>query len=342
MSLPNWSRAWGEPPVIATLRSSPEDFAVEELLGFEPDGTGEHAWLWIEKRNLNTVDAARRIARFAGVREGDVSYAGLKDRQAVTRQWLSIHLPGRGVDWSAWEDADLQLLRCERHSRKLRRGTHRGNRFRLVLRDVVGHSDALRERAALIASEGVPNYYGPQRFGRQGANIEAARQWLAEGRPRRARHLQSLWLSSLRSLVFNDVLDQRVRDGSWREALPGELYILAGSNSVFLDDGDAALSTRLATGDIHASGPLVGRPGKLQPANAAAALEAEALQPHAELIDALATAGLSAERRALRLMSADLAVMEREAGVWQLDFSLPRGCFATSLVRELAALSGDG
>ena len=171
-----WPRAFGEPPIQGVLRQSPADFLVEEQLGFEPDGAGEHCWLWIEKENLNTADAAQRLARFAGLRERDISYSGLKDKRAIARQWFCLHLLNRDVDWQQWDDPALRILRAERHSKKLRRGTHRSNYFQITLRDVVGDTAALRERVELIRARGVPNYFGEQRFGREGRTLELARR----------------------------------------------------------------------------------------------------------------------------------------------------------------------
>lgn len=205
MTLPVWPHACGEAPVRARLRATRAAFQVEELLGFEPDGEGEHCCLWVEKEGVNTAEVARRLARFAGIREADVSWSGMKDRHAITRQWFSLHLLKREVDWRDWADPSVRLLQVSRHSRKLRRGTHRGNRFVIRLDDIEGDLSAFEARLDQIGQQGVPNYFGPQRFGRDGNNIEAARQWLAAGRPRKPRHLQALWLSSLRSLLFNEV-----------------------------------------------------------------------------------------------------------------------------------------
>lgn len=336
MALPDWPRAWGEPPVTAILRASPGDFFVEEQLGFEPGGSGEHCWLWIEKQNLNTVDAAQRLAKFAGVGEREIYYAGLKDKIAVTRQWFSLHLLNREVDWSQWSDPNLRLLTVTRHDRKLRRGTHRGNRFVLVLRDVRGDVDAFESRLEKIASEGVPNYFGEQRFGREGRNIDNARRWIAAGMPRRQRDQISMWLSSLRSLLFNQVLAARVAAGNWSDAQSGEVFMLDGNNSVFCQPTDNTLRARLREGDIHLTGPLPGRASRVVASDDVAGLEAVALAPHADDIAALDKAGLAAERRSLRLRVPDLRGERLEADVWQLSFTLPRGCFATSVVRELA------
>ena len=192
-------RAWGEPPVTALLKQSPEDFEVEEILGFEPDGSGEHQFLWIEKAGLNTVDAAQRLAAFAGLRDADISWAGLKDRQALTRQWFSLHLPGREVDWSSWSDPTLRILRCERHSRKLRRGSHRGNRFAIVLHELQGDVAELQQQLQRIGIDGVPNYFGAQRFGRDGRNLVLAQRWAAQGAPRIKPAQRGLYLSVLRA-----------------------------------------------------------------------------------------------------------------------------------------------
>jgi len=340
MTLPDWPRAWGEPPVSALLRASPADFRVEEDLGFEPEaGAGEHVWLWVEKENLNTVDAAARLARFAGLRERDISYAGLKDKRAITRQWFSLHLLNRDIDWSAWSDPALRIERVLRHHRKLRRGAHRGNRFELVLRDVQGDLGAFAERLVTIGRDGAPNYFGEQRFGRDGRNLDGARRWIARSCPRLPRHQLSLYLSSLRSYLFNRVLAERVADGSWRTALEGEVFMLAGSGSVFQDTVDDALRARLERADLSLTGPLPGRAAGLAPQAAVAALESSCLEAEAELIEALARAGVDAARRALRVVPGDWTCERSGERDWRLGFSLPKGCFATALVRELARLN---
>ena len=336
MALPDWPRAWGAPPVTATLRAAPADFYVEEQLGFIPTGSGEHCWLWIEKENLNTVDAAQRLAKFAGVGEREIYYAGLKDKQAITRQWFSLHLLNRPVDWSQWNDPNLRLLTITRHDRKLRRGTHRGNTFVLVLRDVQGDFVAFESRLKQIVSFGVPNYFGEQRFGREGRNIDNARRWIGAGMPRKQRDQISILLSSLRSLLFNEVLAARVVANNWNVAQAGEIFMLNGNNSVFAQATDDVIRERLRSGDIHLTGPLPGRTSRIAPSDDIAVLEAAILQPHADDVKALEKVGMEAERRALRLLVPDLNWERIETNAWRLRFTLPRGCFATSLVRELA------
>jgi tRNA pseudouridine13 synthase len=334
----DWPRAYDEPPIHGVMRQFPADFVVEENLGFEPDGKGEHCWLWVEKENLNTADAAQRLARFAKLRERDISYSGLKDKRAIARQWFCLHLLNREVDWQQWNDPALRILRVERHSKKLRRGTHRSNRFEIILRDVSGDTEALQARIALIQKQGVPNYFGEQRFGRDGRTFELAKR-AATQQSRLSRQQASLYFSALRSYLFNEVLARRIVENNWNIPLAGELFMLNRSNSIFRQENDAALFTRLSTGDIHLSGPLPGRASGAEPADVVMNIESTVLVEHAGLIDYLVRANVDSARRSLRLMPENLSTQKIAEDVWQFSFTLDRGCFATSLMRELAAYS---
>ena len=337
MALPDWPGAYGEPPVTAILRAEPNDFFVEEQLGFEPSGQGEHLWLWIEKVDVNTADVAQRLARFVGLRERDINYSGLKDKRARTQQWFSIHLLKREIDWSTWNDSAVRVLRAVRHDRKLRRGTHRGNRFDIVLRDVRGDEQALLQRAELIAKRGVPNYFGEQRFGRDGRNIDLARQ-MTTGR-RMPRQQSSLYLSAARSFLFNEVLAARIRRNNWKTPMAGEVFMLDRSNSVFMQSDIEELLPRLDAGALHLSGPLGGVNGDIAPNAELAQLEAESLAPHADLTALLCDAGIESARRALRVIPTQWQHERIDQGIWRFGFELPKGCFATSVVRELAHYS---
>src|SRR5690348_15986051 len=212
--------AYGTPPLGARLRSSPEDFVVEEILGYDADGAGEHALLWVEKRGANTDWVARELAKFAGVSQVAVGYAGMKDRHAVTRQTFSVQLAGKpDPDWSVFPHAEVKVLAATRHSRKLKRGALRGNRFVLVLRDAQGDREAAERVLAQIAARGVPNYYGEQRFGREGGNVEQARAMFAGRRVERDK--RSFLLSAARSHIFNNVLAARVERDAWDKPLDG-------------------------------------------------------------------------------------------------------------------------
>ena len=335
MRLPEWPRAWGEPPVVGIMRQSAADFVVEEQLGFEPDGSGEHCWLWVEKEDLNTADAAQRLARFSGLRERDISYSGLKDKRAIARQWFSLHVLNRDIDWRQWRDPALRVLRAVRHSRKLRRGTHRANNFEITVRAIAGDTAALATRIDTCRARGVPNYFGEQRFGRDGRTLELACRAAAECR-RLPRQQAGLYFSALRSYLFNTVLARRVAEHTWNSALAGEVFMLDGSSSVFRQTFDAALAARLDAGDIHLTGPLPGCPGA-NPDDEVLQLEESVLREHGILIDYLAAAKVEGARRALGLRPQNLRAEAIGDDDWRFAFSLPRGCFATALMRELVS-----
>jgi tRNA pseudouridine13 synthase len=329
-------RAYGTPPLTATLRSTTEDFRVEEILGYDADGEGEHALLWVEKRDANTDWVARELARFAGVSPINVGYAGLKDRHAVTRQAFTVQLPGKAdPDWNAFPHAEVKVLACTRHKRKLKRGALRGNRFVLVLREVRG--DRAQAEAVLggIATRGVPNYFGEQRFGREGGNVAQARAMFAGRRVDRDK--RSILLSAARSQIFNSVLAARVERDAWDKPLEGEIWSLAGSRSWFGPEPfDGILATRLAQGDIHPSGPLWGQ-GEPPATEAAGELERTVAAQYIDLAEGLAAARMEQERRPLRLLPKDLRWRWLDDETLELSFELPAGAYATVVARELIA-----
>lgn len=329
--------AHGGPPLRGRLRVSAEDFEVDEVLGFEPDGAGEHCYLRIEKRNANTEWVARQLALFAGVAPLCVGYSGLKDRHALTRQTFSVQLPGRAdPDWSALAVDGVRVLAVARHSRKLKRGAHAGNRFRIRLREVQGSREDAAHRIVAITQQGVPNYFGEQRFGRNGENLRAAHALFGGARLQRSQ--RAFALSAARSQLFNRVLDRRVAEGSWNQALEGEVWMLAGTHSIFgpqpLDD---ALRGRLAAYDIDPTGPLWGQ-GELRSSGPVAAIEREIAASEAALAAGLAAADLRQERRSLRLRASHWAHSWLAGDALELAFELPSGTFATTLVRELCAV----
>ncbi|HEY4582165.1 MAG TPA: tRNA pseudouridine(13) synthase TruD [Lysobacter sp.] len=325
-------QALGPSVLSATLRTCPEDFIVEEIPGFEPSGAGEHLLLDIEKRGLNTAFAVRRIAEWAGVKEMAVGYAGLKDRHAVTRQRISVHLPGREApDVATLQDDSLRVLSATRHSRKLPRGALAGNRFVLTLREVAGDRAAIDARLATIATRGVPNYFGEQRFGRAGDNVQQAIAMFAGRRVRREE--RGLLLSAARSELFNRVLAERVRRDCWDAPLDGEVWMLDGRRSVFGPEPlTGALRERLAAFDIHPTGPLWGR-GEPRTAGECRQLEDDVLGDDVRALRlGLEAAGLEQERRALRLRPAAFGGQWLEPDVLQLRFELPPGAYATTVL----------
>jgi len=324
--------AWGGPAGTGQLRVEPEDFQVEEMLGFEPGGGGEHQWLWIEKRNANSEDVAAAIARHCGVSRRAVGYSGRKDRNAVTRQWFSVHLPGRaGPEWPVAGTGEWQVLDAVRHSRKLRTGTHRANRFRLRVHGFEGDAAVAEARAAAVRDHGFPNYFGPQRFGRNGENLGRARLALSE--PGR-RRVPGIHLSAARSALFNRVLDARVGDGSWNRALVDDAMMLAGTHSVFRCTGEEDdLEARLAAHDIDPTGPMWGR-GEAAAGPEAVRRERRWLAEERPLCEALERLGVTHSRRALRVRPGALEWCLSQA-MLELRFTLPAGAFATSLLREI-------
>jgi tRNA pseudouridine13 synthase len=321
--------------LAGTIRSIAEDFEVQEELGFSPDGAGQHLLLKIRKRDANTEWVARAIARHARVRPSDVGFAGLKDRHAVAVQWFSV--PGGReagtASWLEFRHPEFTVLEAHAHGRKLRRGALAGNRFRIRVRALRGDRAALDARLAQIRAQGVPNYFGPQRFGRDAANLQALAHWALDGRALRGRAERSFTLSAGRSVVFNAVLAQRVQDASWDRLLDGEIVNLDGSGSVFrIETPPPDIGERCAALDVHPTGPLWGR-GDLRPSLAAAALENKVSAAFAAVTTALEAAGLQQERRALRLKVEALAADLDED--LELTFRLGSGAFATAVLREL-------
>lgn len=337
------ARAHGASVLRAQIRSTPEDFRVDELDAFEASGSGEHLLLTIEKRGMNTAFAARCIARWAGVAESAIGQAGMKDRHAVTVQRFSVWLPKKvAPDIDALHSDELRVLSQAWHSRKLPRGALAGNRFRLVLRGVEGERGAIDARLQQIALKGVPNYFGEQRFGRGGGNVAKAVAMFAGGRPRREE--RSMLLSAARSELFNRVLDARVADATWNAALQGEVWMLDGSRSVFGPEPmGAELQARLEDFDIHPSGPLWGE-GDLRSSGDAASCELRALEGDTamRLRAGVERAGLKQERRALRLRPDTLAWEWLQDDVLVVEFALPPGCYATTVLRELGEITDAG
>lgn len=334
--------AAGAPSNAALIRCSPEDFQVIEELPFTPSGEGEHVWLLLSKRNTNTIWLARQLAQIAGVRLVDVGYAGLKDRHALTTQWFSVNLQGRKEpDWTtALEARAVQVLKMTRHQRKLQRGALKGNYFLLILRQLQGEQSTLNARLKQIRVEGVPNYFGMQRFGREGQNLDRVQKWFAGGAPPKDRHLRGLLLSTARAFLFNKVLAERVRDKSWNWPLPGEVLMLNGSRSFFLAKAlDEALQARVRCFDCHPSGPLWGQ-GELPTRESTQALEQQVLADFIVWREGLEREGLTQARRSLRLVVSGLewSFSFSTPDSLQLRFRLPAGAYATTVLREMIDL----
>lgn len=336
--------AWanGKPTVTARFRASPDDFMVEEQLGWEPGGGGEHLFLLVRKRGLTTAEAAQRIAACAGIPARRVSHAGLKDRQGVCTQWLSVQLPGRGdPDFSSVEGEDFTILRQIRNARRLRIGSHAGNRFTIVLRDLTDPDRQWQSRLDQVGQGGVPNYFGEQRFSRDNPFRVVA--WFSDEWRPRGHQQRGLLLSTARALLFNRLLSRRVLDGNWNGHVSGDVMLLDGTNSHFAADREqeAELGRRLRSGDIHPSGPMWGRGEPLTTGEARQ--REQQLQVDGPLLCAgLEERGLVMQRRSLRLPVRQLECRYESADRVVVTFALPAGAYATSVLRELCFYSEAG
>jgi len=312
-SLPQWPSAYPASGATATLKHLNEDFIVTELPLQLPSGAGEHIWLEIEKNGANTAFVAQQLAEAAGVKEWDVGYAGLKDRYAITRQWFSIYFPkGETPDLTQLQHPEFKVLSQSRHVKKLRPGDLQGNRFRIVLRELTGSREAIEVNLKAVAAQGVPNYFGAQRFGFDGGNVEQGRAMLAREIRVRNPKKKGIYLSAVRSFVFNEVLALRMQQGLWGKTLPGDVMNEAG----------------------QPTGPLWGR-GRVTTTEEAQALENGVAQRHATLCDGMEHAGLDQERRALVASPAELTWEWPQADQLVLSFSLPAGNYATSVLNEI-------
>jgi tRNA pseudouridine13 synthase len=323
------------------FKAEPEDFRVEEELSFAPSGDGPHWLLKVEKRSANTRWVAAEIARIAGVPVGDVGYAGLKDRHAVCVQWFSVPVRAQSAEfWLEVRTDEYRILDVQANMRKLKRGALSGNRFRIRLRKVAWSREQLETKLSALRAHGVPNYFGPQRFGRDGYNLDRVAHWVQSAKKPPGRTERGFALSAARALIFNAVLARRVQEADWSRLEPGDLASLDGSGSHFrVTTVDDELRQRVQAFDVHPSGPLWGRgdpetSGNVRDTELAVAREFQAVA------DLLAAEGLVQERRALRCGIRDLAV-EADAGTLTLSFGLGRGQFATAVLREICEFSGE-
>lgn len=327
---------YGEPLSTGQLKANPEDFIVEEDLGFEPDGDGEHLLVRIRKNGCNTQFVAEQLARFAGVHPRAVSYAGLKDRHAVTEQWFCLHLPGKAdPNLSQFALEGCEVIRAARHRKKMRIGTLKGNHFTLVLRQLSNLAD-IEARLQRIAEQGVPNYFGEQRFGRGGNNLVQATRWANNEIQVRERPKRSFYLSASRSAMFNLIASQRLADNTHREVMLGDALQLSGRGSWFVakEDEFDTLQPRVNSNELLVTAPLPGD-GPLGTTDAAEAFEQSCLTECAALWSLIKRERVEPARRAVMLQPLNMSWKSWDEVTLELKFWLPAGSFATSVVREL-------
>lgn len=342
----NWQYAWTPPQASADLKTFASDFLVEEILGTEPDEKGEFVYLWIEKQGVNTDYLAKRLAQLANLAPSQVTYAGIKDRHACTRQWFCLHVIGPIPDLTAIEQVfrapeTVRVLKQIRHSKKLRTGGLAGNRFSLRLRNIDGDLAEVKTRLSLIERFGVPNYYGDQRFGIAGNNLVNGYEFVMPGRKgtHKLNKTQSFWLSAIRSWFFNEALSFFIEQGSWDVLSIGDIAQPRDEIQSFrIKELSLDVISRHRLGDISPVLPLIsdGWPMGTNP-NRAEQMQS-LYEPHAELLKGLVSFDFARDSRATRIvpknMAWELLSNDKDAQL-VIQFELPKGAFATSVLREL-------
>lgn len=342
MDMQNLTWLHGKPQGTGLIKASPEDFVVIEDLGFGPDGDGEQLLLRILKNGCNTRFVADALAKYLKVPAREVSFAGQKDKHAVTEQWFCVRLPGKEMpDMSGFELEGCQVLEYARHRRKLRLGALKGNRFTLVLREVSDRAD-IEQRLNTILHRGVPNYFGSQRFGIAGNNLHQAVRWAQTNAPIRDRNKRSFYLSAARSAMFNQIVSERLKKSDFNQVIDGDALQLAGRGSWFvaMQEELPELQNRVDSGELLITAPLPGD-GSWGTQNAALEFEQSCVAAETDLQGLLVRERVEAARRAMLVMPKELSWSWWDDITVELNFWLPAGSFATSVVRELMNAPGN-
>lgn len=341
MRVLNWLH--GEPSANGKMKTTPEDFRVTEDLGYRPDGDGEHLLVRLRKQGCNTRFVANALAEFAGIPVREVSFAGMKDRHAVTVQWFCLRMAGRQTpDMSLFTLDGCEIMESARHKRKLRIGGLKGNHFQVILRKI-SDSAVVEQRLLLVSQQGVPNYVGLQRFGHHENNLLEARRWAANEMPVRERSRRSFLLSAARSALFNQVVSKRLTQyHSLCRVLAGDVLQLAGRGSSFVAVADELeiLQQRINQQELCITAPLAGR-GASRSRDAALAFEQECLADEAILAGLPGREGVDAARRAMMVYPRDFLWNWHDKTTVELRFWLPVGSFATSVIREIINAEKD-
>ncbi|CAK1915340.1 tRNA pseudouridine(13) synthase [Vibrio crassostreae] len=324
----------GKPTAKAKLKAKAEHFVVNEDLGFEFTGEGEHLMVRIRKTGENTSFVANELAKACGVKSKDVSWAGLKDRHAVTEQWLSVHLPKGEPDFSAFlaQYPSIEILATARHNKKLRPGDLVGNQFELTLSEVTDCEDVVK-RLEKVAQVGVPNYFGAQRFGNEGNNLSEARRWGRDNVRTRNQNKRSLYLSAARSWIYNLILSDRIEQDAFASTLVGDIVVKDGAQLTVTADNIEAVNQDIANGSALMTVALAGD-NALPTTDESQALEQKHLDAEPDLMALIRGNRMRHDRREASLKPTDLTWEVNEDNV-TLKFSLDAGCFATAIVREL-------
>ena len=320
------------PKQTALLKAECADFVVKEQLGYNMSSDGEFVAVKVRKTDCNTLFVGEQLAKFAGISARNMSYAGLKDRKAVTEQWFSLQMPGQPTpDFSQFSLEGVEILDVTRHQRKIRIGSLQGNHFEILLRNVE-ETDELKVRLDFLAKNGFPNYFTEQRFGRDGNNLTQALRWANGEIKVKDRNKRSFYLSAARSEIFNLIVSKRMELNLAQQILVGDVLQLNGSHSWFVVDESedlAQLQQRLAQQDVLLTAPLIGEEEK-----SAVDFEHEIFAQHQALFDLMRQERMKAARRPI-LMQPQQFQWQFEPNGLRLQFALPAGSYATALIREL-------
>ena len=320
------------PKQTALLKAECADFVVKEQLGYDMSGDGEFVAVKVRKTDCNTLFVGEQLAKFAGISARNMSYAGLKDRKAVTEQWFSLQMPGQPTpDFSQFSLEGVEILDVTRHQRKIRIGSLQGNHFEILLRNAK-ETDELKVRLDFLAKNGFPNYFTEQRFGRDGNNLTQALRWANGEIKVKDRNKRSFYLSAARSEMFNLIVSKRMELNLAQQILVGDVLQLNGSHSWFVVDESedlAQLQQRLAQQDVLLTAPLIGEEEK-----SAVDFEHEIFAQHQALFALMHQERMKAARRPI-LMQPQHFQWQFEPNGLRLQFALPAGSYATALIREL-------
>lgn len=322
---------YGKPEISGRLKQSIDDFQVFESLGFEPSGEGEHLYLYIEKRDTTTDIVSQNLARHFDIKPYHISHSGIKDAKAITRQWFSVHLPKQKELPAVPESDDFKVLEQMWSSKKLKKGVHKGNFFKIKIASVSGDIEQAKQQIEQVKHSGFANYFGEQRFGKGKKNVANAMNAFTYDK-KLSRSKKSLYLSSLRSHLFNETLVSRLNHIEWDQQAEGDCFMLQGTRSTFSEPITAEIKQRYQDGDIH---PIIHLMGEGEWLNSSRALEIEqkVIDQHTDILDVLVAQGLKKDKRPIRQLVSDLTYQFNEHDL-ELSFYLPKGCYATTMIQH--------
>lgn len=321
-----WPSIYSEPCGSGVIKQEFADFRVVEQLSFEPSGNGEHLFVFIEKVDANTRFVANELARLFGCASKDIGFAGMKDRHAITQQWFSVYLTKAKVkDWQQITHPNFSIVKAAFHNKKLKIGELESNRFTIVVRNFLGNMNCVEYRIQELAQAGLPNYFGPQRFGNDFSNWHEGKAWL-KGALKASRNQEGLLISALRSYLFNEILAERVKQGNWNKLIDGDV-------AYNTEDGKV-LERYSSPESLIPAAPLFGR-DRYQSKEAAAAIQEHVLQRYGEITDQLLKKRVNGDWRPLVCRVSNLNFNRLSGNSFTLEFTLPKGSFATNLINQI-------